>query len=320
VTIPLPPVPGPEITPRQLLTPPWQSWFSQLYVYLTAPSSGGGGTVPASRAINTTAPLTGGGTLAADRTLSIAANGITNALLAQMPGLTIKGNNTGVPATPLDLTIAQVAALLAGNPTAQVGLAAINGVAATFMRSDAAPALNVGISPTWSGTHTFSNIITAAGLNLTGATLPANGVYLSNTNEVGIAANSAQVGRITALGFLSVAGGYLLIGSPGGGGAGSRFIGGQGNTTDWVYNALTGGLHSFLINAVETLRIANHLLTITGSAAGTAAVAVNTSGNTGANTLTPTWTNFPGTAGTKNPASWLPITIDGNLRYIPCFS
>ena len=42
------------------------------------------------------------------------------------------------------------------NPTASVGLAAVNGSAATFMRSDAAPKLDVSISPTWTGTHTFN--------------------------------------------------------------------------------------------------------------------------------------------------------------------
>lgn len=46
------------------------------------------------------------------------------------------------------------------NPTATVGLVAINGSAATFMRSDAAPAINLAITPTWTGLHTFN-----AGLN-----------------------------------------------------------------------------------------------------------------------------------------------------------
>jgi len=71
VTIPLPPVPGPEIAPKQLLTPPWQAWFTQLYVYVTQGSSGGGGIVPIGRRINTTAPLAGGATLASDITLSV---------------------------------------------------------------------------------------------------------------------------------------------------------------------------------------------------------------------------------------------------------
>lgn len=39
------------------------------------------------------------------------------------------------------------------NPSATVGLIAVNGSAGTAMRSDAAPALNVSISPTWTGSH-----------------------------------------------------------------------------------------------------------------------------------------------------------------------
>lgn len=43
------------------------------------------------------------------------------------------------------------------NPSASVGLAANNGSAVTAMRSDASCALDVTISPTWTGSHTFSN-------------------------------------------------------------------------------------------------------------------------------------------------------------------
>ncbi len=42
------------------------------------------------------------------------------------------------------------------NPSASVGLAAVNGSASTFMRSDAAPALSQSIAPTWSAQHTFT--------------------------------------------------------------------------------------------------------------------------------------------------------------------
>lgn len=41
------------------------------------------------------------------------------------------------------------------NPTATVGTTAVNGSASTCIRSDGAPALNVTITPTWSGEHTF---------------------------------------------------------------------------------------------------------------------------------------------------------------------
>lgn len=42
------------------------------------------------------------------------------------------------------------------DPSASVGLAAVNGVATTAMRSDGAPALSQSIAPTWTGLHTFS--------------------------------------------------------------------------------------------------------------------------------------------------------------------
>lgn len=47
----------------------------------------------------------------------------------------------------------------AANPTASVGLTAVNGVALTFMRSDAAPALDVSIAPVWTGIHTYSSAL-----------------------------------------------------------------------------------------------------------------------------------------------------------------
>lgn len=42
------------------------------------------------------------------------------------------------------------------NPTGTIGLSAVNGAAATFLRSDGAPALSQAIVPTWTGAHTFS--------------------------------------------------------------------------------------------------------------------------------------------------------------------
>lgn len=90
----------------------WQEIHSRVHAQLDTATSGG--PVPSSRTINTTAPLAGGGTLAADLTLSIAANGITNALLAKMPAKTFKGNNTAGLTNAADLTVTQVLALLGG--------------------------------------------------------------------------------------------------------------------------------------------------------------------------------------------------------------
>lgn len=48
------------------------------------------------------------------------------------------------------------------NPTATIGLAAVNGVATTAMRSDAAPPLSQAIVPTWTGRHTFTGVALAS--------------------------------------------------------------------------------------------------------------------------------------------------------------
>ena len=72
MTSPLPPIPRPEISnTKGELLPPWQAWFTQLYTYLSAPTTAGGGIVPTTRAINTTLPLTGGGNLGTDLTLAL---------------------------------------------------------------------------------------------------------------------------------------------------------------------------------------------------------------------------------------------------------
>lgn len=62
------------------------------------------------------------------------------------------------------------------NPTATIGLAAVNGVATTFLRSDGAPALGVGIVPTWTGIHTFTPQVV-----LTGGATSAGDIILTGT-------------------------------------------------------------------------------------------------------------------------------------------
>lgn len=68
-------------------------------------------------------------------------------------------------------------ASLTANPSASIGLTAVNGSASTFMRSDAAPALDQSIVPTWTGSHTFSpasgNTLITAGNLTVGTSTPS---------------------------------------------------------------------------------------------------------------------------------------------------
>jgi hypothetical protein len=53
---------------------------------------------------------------------------------------------------------------IGANPTASVGETVVNGVAVTFMRSDASPPLDLTITPTWTGAHVFTSSVTADSL------------------------------------------------------------------------------------------------------------------------------------------------------------
>lgn len=82
------------------------------------------------------AGLTGGGDISASRTFAV-------------------GAGTGITVNADDVAIA--AAYLGANPSASVGLAAVNGSSTNYMRADGAPALSQAIIPTWTETHTWTD-------------------------------------------------------------------------------------------------------------------------------------------------------------------
>lgn len=117
-------------------------------------------------------------------------------------------------------------------PSASIGLAVVNGVATTYMRSDAAPPLSQAIAPTWTQAHTFSgNIVLAS--NIVGPSTASAYTIGANPNASVTTGGYMQLwGSTTGNAGLCVLGninGALQI-TPAGTGAFSKGIGLNGVT------------------------------------------------------------------------------------------
>lgn len=169
------------------------------------------------------------------------------------------------------------------NPSASVGLGAVNGSAATFMTSDSAPPLSQAIVPTWTGLHTWSQNLgafSATGnpfvkLVNTSATAQTPLDFFSNTGTLTGRIRNDFAGNLTYVSLLS--------------GVHSFFVGGDSGV----------GLDSFDIKSGK-INLANHTTTTT-STGGTASA----SGSTG-------------TLG--NPLGFVTIQIGGTDRKIPFYA
>lgn len=126
-------------------------------------------------------------------TSSTSGNAATATALAATPTQCAGGNfSTGIAASG-NANCTALAYPVGANPSASLGLTAVNGTATTFMRSDGAPALSQSIAPTWTGDHVFSP---ASGVGLTvNAASAARGAVLNgaaNQYTIDITASSTS--------------------------------------------------------------------------------------------------------------------------------
>lgn len=127
------------------------------------------------------------------------------------------------------------------NPTGTVGLTAVNGVATSSIRSDGAPALSQSISPTWTGTHTFSNVIQPNG----GINSPGQSFYVINTNGTLAQPNGDPINDTSN--NLIIDGGAGLFDSNGTKGSNGQVLVTSGSTATWssqIGNAVNIGVGS----------------------------------------------------------------------------
>lgn len=146
----------------------------------------------------------------------------------------------------------------AANPTGTTGLAAVNGSATTFLRSDGAPALSQAISPTWSAPHIFSSTFSAGNggaVNVSAAT------PLIELDESGASANnrrwwfnssSEQLNFQAANDARNSAGIWLTVDR-------------TGTTVDRV-TFPTDGATAFVVGPVGSLSVRSYFRSATGAA------------------------------------------------------
>lgn len=130
--------------------------------------------------ITAQSPLSGG-TITTSGTIGLNTGSVTNSYLANMSANTIKGNNTGSSASPVDLTVAQTMSLLGAAPLASPAFTG-SPTAPTPVTSDSSTAIatTAFVKSQSFGSGTVTSI--TAGTGLSGGTITGSGtIALANT-------------------------------------------------------------------------------------------------------------------------------------------
>ena len=194
-------------------------------------------------------------------------NGTSMAALAT--GILKNTTGTGIPSIA---TAGTDYAAGVANPSATIGLTAVNGTATSAIRSDGAPALSQSIIPTWSGLHTFTG-----GITLSGTTAISISADASNTTvNLGSGAGAKLVSLGSSNGASSLTervgtGNYNLDGV-----AGSTYTIGASTTTGTIIiggTAQSGAITLGSSSAAQTLNLG------TGAGASTVNIANGVAGS-----------------------------------------
>ena len=213
--------------------------------------------------------------------------------MASLDDVVTAANNINKNLSQLIQALNSTLLTVGANPSASVGLSAVNGSATTFMRSDAAPALDQTIAPTWTGKNTFNNAVTQLGSSSalqwsTDLILTRSAAATLQIGAADAAAPVAQtiIGQSVVAGTSNTAGANLTIGGSKGTGsaAGGSLVfqvapAGSSGTTQ---NSLTAALTIASTKAVSAV----------GSITAQSGTAIPAGGTAGAGLLVSATANF----------------------------